>query len=132
MAITYRLTRTDALSRGPLVEKTSTWTSTQTAGGEANIDEAVTDGAEQLVAYELDISQAKMFMMWSQGGNMTVKTNSDTVPDDTISLVDGETLTWTTDEPNLTIPLTADVTALYVTNTGTATLKIRCLYDPTV
>jgi len=105
----------------------------QTSGAEANISESITNGTDQLVAYEMDISQLKTFVIWSSGGDMTVETNSSSAPDDTFNLTDGVPVFWSANmQGSPAIPLSADITALYVTNTGTATLEVRALFDPTV
>lgn len=105
----------------------------QTSGAEANISESITNGTDQLVAYEMDISQLKTFVIWSSGGDMTVETNSSSAPDDTFNLTDGVPVFWSANmQGSPGIPLSADITALYVTNTGTATLEVRALFDPTV
>jgi len=105
----------------------------QTSGAEANISESITNGTDQLVAYEMDISQLKTFVIWSSGGDMTVETNSSSAPDDTFNLTDGVPVFWSANmQGSPAIPLSADITSLYVTNTGTATLEVRALFDPTV
>lgn len=133
MAFTHSIRQITSYITGGKETKDLTTTDSQTAGLEHNISESITDGADQLVAYTLDISQCKTFAIWCEGGNMTVETNNGTTPDDTFSLTDGVPVIWSTGLPGSpTIPLTADITALYVTNTGTATLQIRALADPTV
>lgn len=107
--------------------------SVQSAGAESNIDEALTDATDQLIAFALDISQCKSFLIWATGSDVTVKTNSSGTPDDTIALTKDQPIVWTTDDsPEFGIPLSADITALYATNTGSGVLHVRALYDPTV
>lgn len=107
--------------------------SVQSAGAESNIDEALTDATDQLIAFALDISQCKSLLIWATGGNITVKTNSSGTPDDTIALTKDQPIVWTADDsPEFPIPLSADITAIYATNTGSGTLHIRALSDPTV
>lgn len=109
-----------------------TSTDSQTSGAENNISESLTDAADTQVAYALDISQAKTFAIWCTGVNMTVDTNSTSTPGDTFSLTAGVPIIWSTGQvPSATIPLSADVTTLYVTCSGTGVLNVRSLYDPT-
>lgn len=127
MQYTYNYLQ-DGVSQGK-----KTISDSQSVGAENNIDESITDGSDDLVAYTLDISQCKCFEIWSEGCDMTVKTNSSGAPDDTLSLVDGEPIAWSAGAPGSpAIPLSADITALYVTNSGTGTLKVRAGVDPTV
>lgn len=59
---------------------------------------------------------------------VTLKTNSDSTPAQTINLAAGQQINWGHDftAPN---PITADVTGIYIDNAGTnpATVKIRVL-----
>jgi hypothetical protein len=66
---------------------------------------------------------------------VTVKTNSSSVPDDTIALLAGGSKLFGTNGTQTigTNPLTTDVTKLYVVNAGTdiANVEMRAGYDPT-
>lgn len=105
----------------------------QSAGAENNIDESLTDASDQLIAYALDISQCKMLAIWATGSDITLKTNDSASPDDSFTLAQNQPIVWSTDDdPEFGIPLSADITALYATNTGTGQLHIRALHDPTV
>jgi len=132
MSYTHKVTIGSAYNVDGTTVKSSNVTYTQTAGAENNLSESVTDGTDQLVAFVADVSQMKSFIVWSAGGNMTVETNNGTTPGNTLTLVDGVEQVWITGMPTAANPLTVDVTALYITNTGTATLNIRSLIDPTV
>jgi len=107
--------------------------STFTSGGRADIDESIADGVtDGLLAYVLDVTQIVAFVIVSTQ-DILVETNSSSAPDDSLSLIANEPQIW--DEDSLaTNFLTTDITALYVTNASgsAATLKIRCLFDPTV
>lgn len=61
---------------------------------------------------------------------MTLKTNSSGAPDDTIVLVANVPYIWTTDSYD-SVQITADVTALYMTNASgsAASLRIESLVD---
>jgi hypothetical protein len=65
----------------------------------------------------------------------TIKTNSSGSPDDTISLTStilAKVFTHDGKAGNVEAnPLTADVTALYITSTAAQTIKIRAAYDAT-
>lgn len=106
---------------------------TQTAGGEANVSESFTDATDALVDFTLDVSQLKSLLMYADGGDITVETNDGTTPGDTITLTDGAHTIYSAASGSGTAnPFSVDVTSLYITNTGTASLVIRALYDPTV
>ena len=63
---------------------------------------------------------------------LTIKTNSTVTPNDTFVITPQNGLGWSSGDPTV-IPLTVDVTKIYVTNTGTAKadLFIRILTDAT-
>lgn len=105
----------------------------QTAGLEKNLSESIPDSStDLLVAFTLDYSQCKTFVMWADQ-DITVETNNGSTPDDTFSLTAGIPVAWSAGQA-ATCPITTDITALYVTNSSgsAANLNIRCLADPTV
>lgn len=106
---------------------------TKTAGGGSSLSESIPDSSTDLeVALTADVSQIKSVWMMATGGNITVETNDGSSPDDTIALVDGEPQMWNDDDIG-SLFLTADVTALFVTNSSGAavTLDVEILIDPT-
>ena len=74
-------------------------------------------------------------VLFSSDAAVTIETNSSSAPDDTISLTSTVLAKcWTHDGKvgNLAAnPLSADVTALYITHTTACTVKIRVGYDST-
>jgi len=133
MAFTHSLKTVNTYTVNGVTAVTLIDTDSQTAGEELNLSESFTDATDALVAFTLDVSQCKAFAIWSVGGNMTVETNSSSSPVDTFALVDGVAVLWSVAQPNTPDnPVTTDITALYVTNTGTAVLHVRSLSDPTV
>lgn len=106
-------------------------TISKSSGAENNLEEVIPlNSTDLLLAWTLDVSQLK-FLYIVATANMTVETNSGAAPGNTLTLVANEPVEWHTGSP-ITNPLTVDVTALYVTNTTSGTLKIRALIDPTV
>ncbi len=106
---------------------------TITAGQEIAMEESIPIAADNLVAFTLDVSQCKAFFMVADQ-NLTVETNANNAAGgQTITLTANVPFFWQTNS-GITCPLTPDITALYVTNASAAvaTLKIRCLVDPTV
>ncbi len=98
-----------------------------------NLDVDVADGiTDGLHAFELDYSQLKGFYLVSSQ-DVTVKTNSDSVPDDTFALLADQPIAWN-ELSGLTNPVGTDITALYITNASgsTATIQFRTIFDPTV
>lgn len=84
---------------------------------------------DYLVAYELDYSQCKGVFILADAA-MTIETNSGSAPAQTISLTSGVPVAWMYGAG--TCPITADITALYVTSTAGGNLTIRTLVDATV
>lgn len=108
-------------------------TITGTGGAEANISETLPIGTNTLVAYVLDVSQAKSIYIQATT-DCTIKTNSSSVPDRTLTIVGGEPIAWcSTYDSDVPNPWgSTDITALYVTNAAETQLEIRCTLDPVV
>jgi hypothetical protein len=102
---------------------------------EANLSTSVAVGANQLHAFALDLSQVKTLYLRASGGDLTLKTNSSGSPADTITLLDGEPLSWHSDaDQQSPFASGTDVTALYITNAEAVAvlLDIRAGIDPTI
>lgn len=98
--------------------------------GENNRDVVVpANSTDLLVAYTLDYSQCKGFFLLADA-NMTIETNSSSAPAQTITLTANVPVAWMTGAG--VCPITADVTALYVTSVAGGNLTIRSLIDATV
>ena len=103
-----------------------------TADAETSFDLTIADGVnDQLVTIAIDFSELEGLFIYSDYA-ITVETNDGTTPDDLITVAAGVPVVWYTgcDHDN---PLTADVTALYMTELSSANnrLRIRSVYDPT-
>ena len=85
--------------------------------------------SDYLVAYELDYSQCKGIFILADT-TMTIETNSGGSPAQTIALTAGVPVAWMYGSG--VCPITADITALYVTSTAGGNLTIRTLVDATV
>jgi len=96
------------------------------------VSQSIPGGSTDLpVEWWIDVSQIKALYIKSPR-DMTLKTNSASVPGNTIAVKAGKPVIWSPD-CGLLSPLTVDVTYLYVTLAAgeAATLDIRCLVDPT-
>jgi hypothetical protein len=103
-----------------------------TAGAESNINQTFPIGTNVLVAFTLDLSQAKSIYIYSTTA-ATIKTNSSGAPDTTITLVEGQAKVWSSTDGAVNPFGTVDVTTgLYLTNAAETDLIISCLVDPTV
>lgn len=108
-------------------------------GGRIAINEPIPDGQTDMeVAFELDVSQAKSFMLLSDQ-DVTVETNDGTTPANTFNLAAGVPFIWPATEGQSFMDTEAgavstDITALFVTNASgeTANFRADCIYDPTV
>lgn len=104
------------------------------ADGEPNVDFTLTSSqSNKQVLIAIDVSALKSIYIDSTT-DITIKTNSSSEEDDTISVSGGEPLVWFTG-CGLATPFTSgtDVTQIYVTNgeASAGTVKIRCLHDAT-
>lgn len=76
------------------------------------------------VEYDVSFAHATIQGIWLMSTvDMTVKTNSSSVPSQTLSLKAGRPLRWGTSEGYFSNPITADVTKLFVTCTAAGKLK---------
>lgn len=96
---------------------------------DVDVADSVTDGLHAMV---LDVTQVKSVIITSNKA-VTLEFNNSGVGVPEIVLVANMPYLWTTNSYDSLI-LTADVTALYITNASgsTAKVQIRALIDPTV
>lgn len=107
-------------------------TVTKSAEGEDNRSLVVAALASNLqVDCAFDTARLVMAYLLSTK-EVTLKTNSTSVPDDTLVLKAGVPLVWTNDDAGSN-PFTVDVTTLYLSNAGAvdSQVDIRLLLDPT-
>lgn len=82
------------------------------------VQEAIAASAsDESVAAVVDEGTLKGFYLLATGGDLIVKTNSDSAPDDTFALKDGVPVTWTEESAGAK-PIGEDITGLYVSNSG--------------
>lgn len=127
MSFTHAITQ--AWSRGN--ESVSKQVS-KSADSEKNLDIAVPENSTNLaIAFTCDVSELQSLYLVSTV-NMTLKTNSTSSPQETLTLVANEPVIWWDGNP-LTMPFAGDITALYATTgaVGDGTLSIRSLIDAT-
>lgn len=89
-----------------------------------------TGSTDTLLAFTCDDATLQLLYLLSDR-DITVKTNSSGAPDDTFALKAGIPLVWHKDDPHFTNPLTAPITALYITNASgqTARVEARALHN---
>ncbi len=102
------------------------------ADGSESRDVSVPDSSTDLeVVIGIDYDEVVNLFLYSDQ-DVTIETNSGSVPDDTISLKAGVPLNWNADS-YFDNPLSADVTSLFITNASgaAATVRIEVLQDST-
>lgn len=88
------------------------------------VDISIADGVtNQALALAIDISEVESIFLYTDG-TLTVKTNSSSVPDQTLTFSANKPLAWVRGMPN-TLPITVDVTTLYLTNASGAAVALR-------
>jgi len=100
--------------------------------GENNISESIGAGqTNKLVNFACDVSTlVSLFIKVSAA--CVIKTNDSGTPDDTFTFLEAGWIVWNNLMPaEVACPLTADVTALYVTNTPAVTVEIKSGVDAT-
>jgi hypothetical protein len=121
--VTYR---TDA---GQLAAVTTTLTSNTDIAQDITVAATTTN-----YEADIDVTEANIQSMAIYSDKaVTVKTNSTSAPDDTITLTAGQMKIWKVGDLDAAKLFTADVTKLYITNAGSAiaTVKVRILLDQT-
>lgn len=83
--------------------------------------EVATGQTDYEIIVGIDISKLKLFML-SADGTCTIQTNDGTTPDDTFALTSTTPVLWKNGD---TAVLTADVTAIYVTNSSGAAVTVE-------
>ena len=104
-----------------------------TGNAEVNYDDTI-PGTTTNKEADLAITVANIVSMVIHSDQaLTIKTNSSTVPDDTITLTANKQKAWNSDMVTAQRPLTTDVTQIFVTNAGAtdARLKFYVLLDQT-
>lgn len=100
-----------------------------TNNNEINIDEVITDStSNHQIDVAIDLTDVKS-MVLSCDKDVTVYTNdaSGGSPDDTIALAAGVPIVWTIGNVE-SIPLSVDLTALYVTNAGDTDARFKAAF----
>lgn len=96
------------------------------------ISEIVATGETDLeIALDLDVSELE-FVYVNSTEDVTLETNSGTVPDDTIALTANNPYIWHSGSYHAAL-LTTDITSIFITNASgsNATITVWVLYDST-
>lgn len=130
MSFTHKITR--AIDDGAA---SNSFTESVTSGEAIALDQSVaTAQTDKLLAFAFTKTKLKSIVMWTDG-TMRVCTNAahDGSFGETVNMVSGRPVEWSTGDPLIVNPFAGDVTALYVTNTSGAAvvLHIRVIVDPT-
>jgi hypothetical protein len=124
MSFTHTLTQGYATNVGTVATATLSFT----GDAEDDLDVAVpASTTNQTYAMTINKTAVQSMLIYCDQ-SATIKTNSATSPQDTISLSAGVPVIWNTSS-GATEPISGNVTSLYVTNSNsvTANLKIRVL-----
>jgi len=131
MSFTHKVTRSWSSSGSATVN----YAHEVTAGLEVNLSEAIDDGETDYdLAATIDYDNLKSFFMGSDQ-DVTVETNNpggaSGAATQTFTLLANQPLVWCTGDAD-SCPVTADITALYITNGSgsTANFELRALVDP--
>lgn len=129
MSLTYQTTRSINDGTAVLSKVMNT-----TVDGDVRVNGAViTAGATNTaVSIAFAVANLKCFFMLSDQ-DLTIKTNSTSSPQETISLIANRPLEWTAADGYFANPFAGNVSVIYATNAGAsdATLEIRAGVDAT-
>lgn len=123
MAVIHRLTRTVKTTTAPISRSHE-----RSFPGEINKSSTLANGATHTLV-PVTITRANMGMIFiSSSVDITLKTNSTSTPDTTLTIKAGRPLVWDDEDGYFTNPFTAaDITAIYLSNASgqTANYEIR-------
>lgn len=124
MSITHTITKTWASGTSAPLSKSVSFVGVR----ELNIDAAVaasTTNQQELLSFTA-ASLLEIFISSTQ--NVTIKTNSSSSPQETLTITGGDPLQWD-NTCGIAIPFSGDVTSIFITNAGasSATVSIRTL-----
>lgn len=126
MSITHTIGQSYRSGAGSIASSTKTYTSNT----EINVEDSITALATNfIINVAIDVSQIQS-LAFKSTQPITIKTNSSTVPVDTITLAAGQMILWTTDNIEA-CPFSADVTSLHIACPGAtaATFTLYALLD---
>ncbi len=112
---------------------TATITQTVSASKSTDIVETIAgEATDTQVACACNVSAAKAVVMFASGA-LTVKTNSSSNPQETITLAANQVLVWINGTPGAVSPFANDVTTIFATNAAqtAVTLTIKIVEDAT-
>lgn len=129
MPITHRIGETYNGGAGTVSSVTRTFTGDGEVRYSGSIPAGTTDGQINIAITRANV---KSLVFYASKG-VTVKTNNAATPTDTFTLADGQSRIWGNDELLSRLVITADVTALFVTNAGAAAsdFRVEALIDTT-
>lgn len=114
-------------------EKVATGTTEVTADGQLGYNGTVVKSTEPEIALAFPFADVKGFAFKTAGAAVTLKTNSASTPDDTITLAAGEVFAWMYGDA-ATFVIAADVTSIFLDNNDAnndAAVEIAVLLDVT-
>ena len=121
MPITHRIGQTYNGGAGQVSSVSRSFT----GDGEVRYLGTIAAGATNVqVAVAITRSAVKSIVFYASKA-VTIKTNNATTPTETITLADGESRIWGNDEALSRLAISADVTALYISNAGTVPAEVR-------
>lgn len=121
MSVIHELKATSKLDDGTVLSGTES----VPADGSVTLDVTVA-GSTTNESHALAITTAKLrsfFLISSQ--NVTIKTNSTGSPNNTWNLIAGVPFVWSADAAYFTNPVSANITTIYITNSGTTSARVR-------
>ncbi len=126
MAFSHTL-HTTVTGAGTTIQDSQTFT----AALHLAIDESIAITDDNLINLSIDVSEIQLIKILSDQ-DLTLETNSSTVPDETLNLLANSPYIWDT-KSLFTNLLATDITKIYLSNGSgsVATFKLIVLYDPT-
>lgn len=109
---------------------TKTFTETPSADGGHPLDITVPAATtNKQVNVALTRANLAAVVLYATGA-VTIKTNSSGSPQETITLVAGEVVKWTSGQGSglAGCPFSGNITALYITNAGSAAVTVTCWF----
>ena len=120
MSYTHRITENYSTQEGSVAAMNPTYTGDVERGADTSIAASTTD---QPINLAWTAAKVQSLVIWASGA-CTIKVNSTSSPSTTLNVAANQMIMWGHDFTAAS-PIPGDVTALYVTNSGTSAVSLR-------
>lgn len=121
MSVIHQIKATSKLDDGTVLSGTEDISSDGSVTLDVTVPASTTN---QAAALAITTSKLRSFFLISSQA-VTIKTNSTSSPSNTWTMVANVPFVWSADAAYFTNPVSANITTLYITNSGTTSARVR-------